>query len=102
MGRSIVVRVSYRTVLLAFFICPSPPSGLSMLLAGRSGDGMDRPQRGSDDAPTGLPPGCAMSKNTKMGPVGVLVAGTLAGAAGTIALNGLTYLDMALRGRPAS
>jgi hypothetical protein len=32
---------------------------------------------------------------------GVLV-GTLAGAAGTVALNIVTYADMAVRGRPAS
>lgn len=31
-----------------------------------------------------------------------VVSGLLAGAAGTLALNGLTYLDMAVRGRPAS
>jgi hypothetical protein len=30
------------------------------------------------------------------------VRGLLAGAAGTLALNGLTYLDMVWRGRPAS
>lgn len=30
------------------------------------------------------------------------VAGAVAGAAGTTALNGVTYLDMAVRGRPAS
>ncbi len=32
----------------------------------------------------------------------VLIAGAAAGAAGTTALNALTYADMALRGRPAS
>src|SRR4051794_30051453 len=32
----------------------------------------------------------------------VVVAGAAAGAAGTTALNTVTYLDMALRGRPAS
>jgi hypothetical protein len=31
-----------------------------------------------------------------------ILAGALAGAAGTTALNAVTYLDMALRGRPAS
>ena len=31
-----------------------------------------------------------------------LLAGALAGAAGTTALNAVTYLDMALRGRPSS
>jgi hypothetical protein len=31
-----------------------------------------------------------------------LIAGLLAGAAGTTALNAVTYLDMAVRGRPAS
>ena len=31
-----------------------------------------------------------------------LVAGAAAGAAGTTALNAVTYLDMAVRGRPAS
>jgi hypothetical protein len=31
-----------------------------------------------------------------------LLKGTLAGAAGTTALNAVTYLDMACRGRPAS
>jgi hypothetical protein len=31
-----------------------------------------------------------------------LLAGALAGAAGTTALNAITYADMALRGRPAS
>jgi hypothetical protein len=31
-----------------------------------------------------------------------LLAGAAAGAAGTTALNAVTYLDMALRGRPAS
>jgi hypothetical protein len=31
-----------------------------------------------------------------------LVRGAIAGAAGTTALNAVTYLDMALRGRPAS
>jgi hypothetical protein len=33
---------------------------------------------------------------------GALIKGALAGAAGTTALNAATYLDMALRGRPAS
>jgi hypothetical protein len=31
-----------------------------------------------------------------------ILAGVLAGAAGTTALNAVTYLDMAVRGRPAS
>ena len=31
-----------------------------------------------------------------------IARGALAGAAGTTALNAATYLDMALRGRPAS
>lgn len=31
-----------------------------------------------------------------------LIAGAAAGAAGTTALNAVTYLDMAIRGRPAS
>ena len=31
-----------------------------------------------------------------------ILAGALAGAAGTTALNAVTYLDMAVRGRPAS
>jgi len=31
-----------------------------------------------------------------------LLAGAAAGAAGTTALNGITYLDMAVRGRPTS
>ncbi|GAA4511813.1 hypothetical protein GCM10023191_076460 [Actinoallomurus oryzae] len=31
-----------------------------------------------------------------------LIAGVLAGAAGTAALNAVTYVDMAVRGRPAS
>jgi hypothetical protein len=34
--------------------------------------------------------------------VRALLAGAAAGAAGTTALNGMTYLDMAVRGRPAS
>lgn len=38
----------------------------------------------------------------RWGTVGVLAAGAAAGAAGTTALNGVTYLDMALRGRPTS
>src|SRR3954452_17740241 len=35
-------------------------------------------------------------------PLGRLLAGAAAGAAGTTALNIVTYLDMAVRGRPAS
>lgn len=34
--------------------------------------------------------------------MGPLVAGLIAGAAGSVALNATTYLDMAVRGRPAS
>jgi hypothetical protein len=34
--------------------------------------------------------------------VRALLAGAAAGAAGTTALNGMTYLDMAVRGRPTS
>ncbi|MDQ6752399.1 MAG: hypothetical protein M3017_03050 [Actinomycetota bacterium] len=37
-----------------------------------------------------------------MRPVRGLVAGAVAGAAGTTALNAVTYLDMVLRARPAS
>ncbi|EIV92328.1 hypothetical protein [Frankia sp. QA3] len=37
-----------------------------------------------------------------MHPVRGLLAGAAAGAAGTTALNAVTYLDMAWRGRPAS
>ena len=38
----------------------------------------------------------------KTGTVGWLLRGAAAGAAGTTALNVVTYLDMAVRGRPAS
>jgi hypothetical protein len=41
-----------------------------------------------------------MSNTT--GPVGWMLRGAAAGAAGTTALNVVAYLDMALRGRPAS
>ena len=37
-----------------------------------------------------------------MRPIKVLICGALAGAAGTTALNLTTYLDMVVRGRPAS
>jgi len=44
-----------------------------------------------------------MAKQTRtVGTVGWLLRGTVAGAAGTTALNVVTYLDMAVRGRPAS
>jgi hypothetical protein len=39
---------------------------------------------------------------TRIGPVGWALRGAAAGAAGTTALNAVTYLDMAVRGRPAS
>ena len=39
---------------------------------------------------------------TRIGPVGWILRGAAAGAAGTTALNVVTYLDMAVRGRPAS
>ena len=38
----------------------------------------------------------------KTGTVGWVLRGAAAGAAGTTALNVVTYLDMAIRGRPAS
>ena len=42
-------------------------------------------------------------RSDTMGSLGrALLAGAAAGAAGTTALNGMTYLDMAVRGRPAS
>ncbi|GAA1264401.1 hypothetical protein [Arthrobacter pascens] len=37
-----------------------------------------------------------------MNTIGALTAGAVAGAAGTTALNAVTYLDMVWRGRPAS
>jgi hypothetical protein len=37
-----------------------------------------------------------------IGPAGWILRGAAAGAAGTTALNVVTYLDMAVRGRPAS
>ena len=39
---------------------------------------------------------------TKASWAGALLSGAAAGAAGTTALNAVTYVDMALRGRPAS
>src|SRR4051812_28532187 len=42
-----------------------------------------------------------MARRT-IGTVGWTIRGAAAGAAGTTALNVVTYLDMALRGRPAS
>ena len=38
----------------------------------------------------------------KISTVGWMLRGAAAGAAGTTALNVVTYLDMAVRGRPAS
>jgi len=43
-----------------------------------------------------------MAKKTSTGAVGWILRGAAAGAAGTTALNVVAYLDMALRGRPAS
>jgi hypothetical protein len=43
-----------------------------------------------------------MTKRTSPSTVGWILRGAAAGAAGTTALNVVTYLDMALRGRPAS
>src|SRR4051812_32917314 len=37
-----------------------------------------------------------------IGPLGWALRGAAAGAAGTAALNAVTYLDMAIRGRPSS
>lgn len=44
----------------------------------------------------------AKSRNKKIGALGWVLRGSAAGAAGTTALNVVTYLDMAVRGRPAS
>jgi hypothetical protein len=43
-----------------------------------------------------------MAKRTAPGILGWALRGAAAGAAGTTALDAVTYLDMALRGRPAS
>src|SRR4051794_18283178 len=43
-----------------------------------------------------------MARRTSISTVGWMLRGAAAGAAGTTALNVVTYLDMALRGRPAS
>ena len=43
-----------------------------------------------------------MATKTGSGMVGWVLRGAAAGAAGTTALNVVTYLDMAVRGRPAS
>jgi hypothetical protein len=43
-----------------------------------------------------------MAKKTPIGTLGWALRGAAAGAAGTTALNVVTYLDMAVRGRPAS
>lgn len=43
-----------------------------------------------------------MDNNNQLGLMRGLAAGLAAGAAGTTALNGVTYLDMAARGRPTS
>jgi hypothetical protein len=43
-----------------------------------------------------------MPRRTSPSTVGWILRGAAAGAAGTTALNLVTYLDMALRGRPAS
>ena len=43
-----------------------------------------------------------MAKRTSTSTVGWMLRGAAAGAAGTTALNVVAYLDMALRGRPAS
>ena len=44
----------------------------------------------------------ARMARTSISTVGWMLRGAAAGAAGTTALNVVTYLDMALRGRPAS
>jgi hypothetical protein len=46
--------------------------------------------------------GQAARMTTRTGTVGWVLRGAAAGAAGTTALDVVTYLDMALRGRPAS
>src|SRR3954469_2987590 len=43
-----------------------------------------------------------MARKTPISPLGWALRGAAAGAAGTTALNVVTYLDMAVRGRPAS
>ena len=43
-----------------------------------------------------------MAKQSRISTVGWLLRGAAAGAAGTTALNAVTYLDMVLRGRDAS
>src|SRR3954452_24117308 len=43
-----------------------------------------------------------MARRASISTVGWMLRGAAAGAAGTTALNVVTYLDMALRGRPAS
>jgi hypothetical protein len=43
-----------------------------------------------------------MAKRTSTSTVGWMLRGVAAGAAGTTALDVVTYLDMAVRGRPAS
>jgi hypothetical protein len=43
-----------------------------------------------------------MARGTSTSTVGWMLRGAAAGAAGTTALNVVTYLDMAVRGRPAS
>jgi hypothetical protein len=43
-----------------------------------------------------------MAKRTSTSTVGWALRGAAAGAAGTTVLNAVTYLDMAVRGRPAS
>lgn len=44
----------------------------------------------------------AKSRNRKISALGWVLRGAAAGAAGTTALNVVAYLDMAVRGRPAS
>jgi hypothetical protein len=43
-----------------------------------------------------------MARRGRIGPVGWALRGAAAGAAGTTALNAVTYLDMVVRGRGAS
>ncbi|TKJ18953.1 hypothetical protein [Blastococcus sp. CCUG 61487] len=43
-----------------------------------------------------------MAKQTAIGTIGWALRGATAGAAASSALNAVTYLDMAVRGRPAS
>jgi hypothetical protein len=56
------------------------------------------PSRLATNVPTGHPP----TVSSRTGTVGWILRGAAAGAAGTTALNVVTYVDMALRGRPAS